>query len=126
MPCFFCVCVDFYSSLGAAEMYFHFSWMLFTGCLPASAPRVLSIRLKCSYGNCLSLCVYSSMDLSGSPPPQPSPTWPLRLKIAPAVLWCVLSSLSRFFIHSTDDECVIVFLLTVSPSYFGSPFNCSI
>lgn len=38
------------------------------------------------------LCVFPPWTWVDSPPPQPPPTWLLRLKIAPAVLQCVLSS----------------------------------
>lgn len=43
-------------------------------------------------------CLFPPWTWVDSPPPQPSPTWLLRLKIAPAVLWCVLSSPQR--LHS--------------------------
>lgn len=43
-------------------------------------------------------CLFPPWTWVDSPPPQPPPTWLLRLKIAPAVLWCVLSTLQ--LLHS--------------------------
>lgn len=69
------------------------------------APPCTGIRRKCSYGNCQSLRVCFSADLSGFPSPSPSPIGLLRPKIAPAVLWCVLSSL-LLLLHSLRRWCM--------------------
>lgn len=61
----------------------------------SQSPNVSSIRLKCSCRNCHEPPdLFPPQTWVDSPPPQPSPTWLLRLKIAPAVLLCcVLGSL---------------------------------